>query len=114
MIENWVANIESLRRTVLKARPSALVRSRATLSRLLRCVGLSSSKYDAADCKWPRENAMAKAFSGRCEKQYFVEMEYKNQTSAYTAIRLSDTNILNSNVADITEYFLLVYQTTLY
>ncbi|GFX41750.1 uncharacterized protein TNCV_388631 [Trichonephila clavipes] len=30
----------------------------------------------------------------------------KNQSSAYSAIRLPNTSILNSNAADITEYFL--------
>ncbi|GFT32242.1 hypothetical protein TNCV_1035071 [Trichonephila clavipes] len=38
----------------------------------------------------------------------------KNQSSADSAIRLPNTSILNSNAADITEYFLDVYQTTLY
>ncbi|GFT89959.1 hypothetical protein TNCV_4592641 [Trichonephila clavipes] len=38
----------------------------------------------------------------------------KNQSSADSAIRLPNTSILNSNVSDITEHFLDVYQTTLY
>ncbi|GFW72305.1 uncharacterized protein TNCV_703421 [Trichonephila clavipes] len=38
----------------------------------------------------------------------------KNLSSDDSAIRLPNTSILNSNVADITEYFLDVYQTTIY
>ncbi|GFY20800.1 hypothetical protein TNCV_1120341 [Trichonephila clavipes] len=38
----------------------------------------------------------------------------KNQSSADSVIRLPNTSVLNSNAADITEYFLAVYQTTLY
>ncbi|GFT05827.1 hypothetical protein TNCV_3926041 [Trichonephila clavipes] len=68
----------------------------------------------------PQENAMANAFwvsvRNNISKRWNTT-DYdgsKNQSSADSAIRLPNASILNSNAADITEYFLDVYQTTLY
>ncbi|GFW38846.1 uncharacterized protein TNCV_3882131 [Trichonephila clavipes] len=66
------------------------------------------------------ENAMANAFwvsvrSNISKRWNTTENDgSKNQSSSDSAIRLPNTSILNSNAADITEYFLDVYQTTLY
>ncbi|GFV18130.1 hypothetical protein TNCV_169341 [Trichonephila clavipes] len=66
------------------------------------------------------ENAMANAFwvsvrNNISKRWNTTENDVsKNQSSADSAIRPPNTSILNSNAADITEYFLDVYQTTLY
>ncbi|GFW89071.1 hypothetical protein TNCV_2685051 [Trichonephila clavipes] len=71
-------------------------------------------------CGGARENAMANAFwvsvrNNHSKRWNTTENDVsKYQSSADTAIRLTNTSILNSNAADITEYFLDVYQTTLY
>ncbi|GFU59660.1 hypothetical protein TNCV_3186301 [Trichonephila clavipes] len=68
----------------------------------------------------PKENAMSNAFwvsvrNNISKRWNTTENDVsKNQSSADSAIRLPNTSILNSNAADITEYFLDVYQTTLY
>ncbi|GFV48200.1 hypothetical protein TNCV_2345011 [Trichonephila clavipes] len=70
--------------------------------------------------KKTRENAMANAFcvsvrNNISKRWNTTENDVsKNQSSADSAIRLPNTSTLNSNAADITEYFLDVYQTTLY
>ncbi|GFX73450.1 hypothetical protein TNCV_3402611 [Trichonephila clavipes] len=62
-----------------------------------------------------RENAMANAFwvsvrNNISKRWNTTENDVsKNQSSADSAIRLPNTSILNSNAADITEYFLDVY-----
>ncbi|GFX74392.1 hypothetical protein TNCV_3453401 [Trichonephila clavipes] len=59
-----------------------------------------------------RENAMANAFwvsvrNNISKRWNTTENDVsKNQSSADSAIRLPNTSILNSNAADITEYFL--------
>ncbi|GFW84742.1 hypothetical protein TNCV_1814721 [Trichonephila clavipes] len=66
------------------------------------------------------ENAMANAFwvsvRNNISKRWSTTENdvSKNQSSADSAIRLPNTSTLNSNAADITEYFLDVYRTTLY
>ncbi|GFS88801.1 hypothetical protein TNCV_1000181 [Trichonephila clavipes] len=67
-----------------------------------------------------REDAMANAFwvsvrNNISKRWNTTENDVsKNQSSDESAIRIPNTSILNSNAADITEYFLDVYQTTLY
>ncbi|GFS65556.1 hypothetical protein TNCV_2469381 [Trichonephila clavipes] len=66
------------------------------------------------------ENVMANAFwvsvRSNISKRWNITENnvFKNQSSADSALRLPNTSILNSNAADITEYFLVVYQTALY
>ncbi|GFU48616.1 hypothetical protein TNCV_1439851 [Trichonephila clavipes] len=61
-----------------------------------------------------RENAMANAFCvsvrNNISKRWITTEKdvSKNLSSADSAIRLPNTSILNSNAADITEYFLPV------
>ncbi|GFW52599.1 hypothetical protein TNCV_405271 [Trichonephila clavipes] len=67
------------------------------------------------------ENAMANVFwvsvKNNISKRWNTTENdvSKNQSSADSAIRLPNTSILNSNAADITEYFLDAHnQTTFY
>ncbi|GFS49880.1 hypothetical protein TNCV_3676191 [Trichonephila clavipes] len=61
-----------------------------------------------------RENAMANTFwvsvrNNISKRWNTIENDVsKNQSSADSAIRLPNTSTLNSNAADITEYFLAV------
>ncbi|GFX82328.1 transposable element Tcb1 transposase [Trichonephila clavipes] len=71
-------------------------------------------QQDSASYHTVKENAKANAFWVSVRKNISKRWNTtenivsKNQSSADSAIRLSNTSILNSNAADITEYFLVV------
>ncbi|GFT57105.1 hypothetical protein TNCV_1691531 [Trichonephila clavipes] len=74
--------------------------------------------YHSGSCAekmpWPKRSQVA-VINNSSERWNTTENDVsKNQSSSDTANRLPNTSILNSNVADITEYFLVMYQTTLY
>ncbi|GFU20959.1 hypothetical protein TNCV_3005251 [Trichonephila clavipes] len=90
-------------------------------STLPRCSKYLHSPLPSSDSAFSlRENAMANAFwvsvrNNISKRWNTTENDVsKNQSSADSEIRLPNTSILNSNAADITEYFLDVPNTTLY